>query len=72
MTYLTDRLTVDERLCNGKATIWGMGITVATILEYLFAGDLKEEILANHSILEPEDIDACLYFTEYVRPSPAC
>ena len=62
MTHLTDRITVDERLCNGKPTIRGMGITVATVLEYLFAGDSKEEILANHSVLEPEDIDACMKF----------
>lgn len=40
-----------------------MGITVATVLEYLFAGDSEEEILANHSVLEPEDIDACMEFT---------
>jgi len=63
MTYLTARITVDERLCNGKPTIRGMGITVATVLEYLFAGDSKEEILANHSVLEAEDIDACMEFT---------
>ncbi len=62
MTYLTNRITVDERLCNGKPTIRGMGITVATVLGYLFAGDSKEEILANHSGLEPEDIDACMEF----------
>lgn len=62
MTYLTSRITVDERLCNGKPTIRGMGITVATVLEHLFAGDSKEDILANYSVLEPEDIDACKYF----------
>lgn len=62
MTYLTDRIIVDERLCNGKPTIRGMGITVATLLEYLFAGDSREEILANYSSLEPEDIDACMEF----------
>lgn len=62
MTYLTNRITVDERICNGKPTIRGMGITVATVLGYLFAGDSKEEILANYSVLEPEDIDACMEF----------
>lgn len=62
MTYLTDRITVDERLCNGKLTIRGMGITIATVLEYFLAGDSREEILANYSVLEPEDIDACTEF----------
>ncbi|WP_421825717.1 DUF433 domain-containing protein [Larkinella sp.] len=63
MTYLSDRITTDEKLCNGKPTIRGMGITVATVLEFLLAGDTKEEILANYSILESEDIDACIEFT---------
>lgn len=63
MTYLSDRITINEQICNGKPTIRGMGITVATVLEYLLAGDTKEEILANYSILEPEDIDACIEFT---------
>ncbi len=62
MTYITDRITVDERLCNRRQTIRGMGITVATVLEYLFAGDSKEEILANYAVLEPDDIDACMEF----------
>lgn len=62
MTYLTDRITVDERLGNGKPTIRGMGIAVATVLKHLFAGDSREEILTNHSVLEPEDINACTEF----------
>ncbi|MCY7349408.1 MAG: DUF433 domain-containing protein [Cytophagaceae bacterium] len=62
MTYVSDRITIDERLCNGRPTIRGIGITVATVLEYLFAGDSREEILANHPVLEPEDIDACVEF----------
>lgn len=65
MTYITDRITINERLCNGKPTIRGMGITVATVLEYLFAGDSKEEILANYSVLEPEDIETCMEFTTH-------
>lgn len=62
MTYLSSRITIDERICNGKPTIRGMGITVSTILEYLLAGDSRDEILDNYSILEPEDIDACIEF----------
>lgn len=62
MIYLTDRITVSEGLCNGKPTIRGMRITVQTILEFLRAGDGKEEILEAYPFLEPEDIDACLDF----------
>lgn len=62
MRYLTDRITVDENLCNGKPTIRGKRITVQTILEFLQAGESKEEILHQYPSLEPEDVDACLKF----------
>lgn len=62
MEYLTERITIDEGLCNGKPTIRGMRITVQTVLEFLKAGDSKEEILYQYPMLEPEDIDACLDF----------
>ena len=62
MIYLADRITLDENLCNGKPTIRGLRITVQTILEYLSAGDSKEEILFQYPDLESEDIDACLKY----------
>lgn len=62
MEYLTDRITIDPDLCNGKPTIRGKRITVQTILGFLSAGDSKEEILEEYPSLEPEDIDACLKF----------
>ena len=60
--YVANRITVDPDLCNGKLTIRGLRVTVQTILEYFFAGDSREEILRQYSMLEPEDIDACLQF----------
>ena len=60
MTNLTDRITVDENICNGKPIIRGKRITVQSVLEYLSAGDSKEEILKQYPSLESEDIDACL------------
>lgn len=62
MQYIFDRITIDSNLCNGKPTIRGKRITVETILEFISAGDTREEILANYPSLEPEDIDACLRF----------
>ena len=62
MEYITDRITIDPDLCNGKPTIRGKRITVQTILEFLSAGDSKEEILEAYPSLEAEDIDACLKF----------
>jgi len=62
MEYIADRITIDEKLCNGKPTIRGKRITVQTILEFLGAGESKEEILKQYPSLVNEDIDACLKF----------
>lgn len=61
MSFL-DRITVDEKICNGKPTIRGKRITVQTILEFLSAGETSEEILNQYPSLEREDISAALEF----------
>jgi uncharacterized protein (DUF433 family) len=65
LSYL-DRITIDPALCNGKPTLRGKRITVQTILEFLSAGDTREEILHQYPSLEPEDIDACLAFAAHL------
>ena len=62
MTYITDRITLDDKICEGKPTIRGKRITVQTILEFLSAGETEEEILKQYPSLEKEDISACLRF----------
>ncbi len=62
METMTKRITVDSQICNGRPVIRGKRITVQTILEFLGAGDTKDEILRQYPSLEPEDIDACLKF----------
>ena len=62
MDLLIDRITIDNNVCNGKPTIRGKRITVQTILEFLSAGDSREEILKQYPTLVSEDIDACLRF----------
>jgi uncharacterized protein (DUF433 family) len=62
MEYIADRITIDDKLCNGKPTIRGLRITVQTILEFLGAGETKDEVLKQFPSLEMEDIDACLKF----------
>jgi len=57
-----NRITIDPAICNGKPTIRGKRITVQTILEFLSAGEDREEILRQYPSLEAEDIDACLAF----------
>ena len=62
MEYVYDRITINERICNGKPIIRGKRITVQTILEFLTAGDSPEEILYQYPSLEKEDITACMKF----------
>ncbi|MEN9302615.1 MAG: hypothetical protein RL264_1044 [Bacteroidota bacterium] len=62
MDFLTDRIVIDGAICNGKPIIRGKRITVQTILEFLSAGDSKEDILKQYPSLVAEDIDACLKF----------
>ncbi|MCD4790663.1 MAG: DUF433 domain-containing protein [Bacteroidales bacterium] len=62
MEYISDRITIDNDLCNGKPTIRGKRITVQTILEFLSAGDSPQDILKQYPSLEMADINACLKF----------
>lgn len=62
MEFINDRITIDYKICNGKPIIRGKRITVQTILEFLSAGETKEEILRQYPSLEDEDINACLKF----------
>jgi uncharacterized protein (DUF433 family) len=58
MKNISSRITVDDRICNGKPIIRGKRITVQTILEYLSAGDKPEDILKQYPTLEMADIKA--------------
>ncbi len=62
MNNILERIIIDEKICNGKPTIRGKRITVQTILEFLSAGEEKQEILKQYPTLESEDIDACIKF----------
>ncbi len=62
MESLRERVTIDEKICNGKPVIRGKRIAVNTILEFLSAGDTADEILKQYPSLEKEDISACLQF----------
>lgn len=62
MEYISDRIVIDDKICNGKPTIRDSRITVQSILEYLSAGDSEEEILKQFPILKAEDIKASLKF----------
>ena len=69
ISYLNGRITIDPDVCNGKPTIRGKRITVHTVLDFLGAGEGKEDILRQYPSLEKEDIGACLTFaSQYCTP----
>jgi len=66
MESLMQRIIVNPEICNGKPVIRGMRITVATILNFLAAGETTVNILNAYPVLEKEDILACLEFARRV------
>ena len=61
---LLERITTDPDICHGKPCIRGLRYPVDMILELLSAGMSNEEILADYSDLEREDILAALAFAQ--------
>ncbi len=62
MSNLINRITIDPNICNGKPVFRGKRITVQTVLEFLAAGDSKEDVLKAYPMLENDDILAALEF----------
>jgi uncharacterized protein (DUF433 family) len=59
---LLDRITVDPDILVGKPVIRGMRISVAQIVAAVAAGVPQNELLDEYPGLEPEDIQAALYY----------
>ena len=58
----TYRITVDPNQCGGRPCLRGLRIRVKDVLDLLAAGASREDILADHPLLEPEDITASLEY----------
>ena len=56
------RITMDLAICHGKPIVRGMCWPVQGVLELMASGMTKEEIMADHPELEPEDFLACLAY----------
>jgi uncharacterized protein (DUF433 family) len=66
-----DRISVDPKICHGKACIKGTRIMVSVILDNLAAGETAERILASYPSLRPEDIHAALMYASELAGSSA-
>lgn len=57
-----DRVTVDPRVCHGKACIRGTRVMVSVILDNLAGNVPPEEILKSYPTLRPEDVQAAIAY----------
>jgi uncharacterized protein (DUF433 family) len=57
---MSERITINPDVCNGRPVIRGTRIAVQTVLEFLAAGDSAEDVLAEYPRLTRADVQACL------------
>ncbi len=63
------KIIIDPEICNGLPTIEGTRIAARTVLGFLSAGDLIEDVLEEYPTLTREDVLACLaYSVRLYRP----
>jgi len=63
-----ERISVDLKVCHGKACIKGTRIMVSVILDNLAAGASQEEILKSYPSLKHEDVQGAIaYAAELAR-----
>ncbi len=56
------RISVDPRVCHGKASIRGTRVMESVILDNLADGESREAILASYPSLVGGDIDAAVAY----------
>lgn len=65
-TFL-NRIEFNPKILAGKANIRGFRISVEQILKLLANKTTETEILTNFPELEPEDIQACLFYASHIH-----
>jgi uncharacterized protein (DUF433 family) len=64
MENILERITFDPQVLRGKPIIRGLRISVEMILELLAKGASMQEVLEDYPELEPEDIQAALFYAQ--------
>lgn len=62
MNTLLARITIDPSVCHGKPCVRGLRYPVETLLELLSSGMTHDEILADYTDLERDDLLAVLAY----------
>jgi len=58
-----ERITVDPKVCHGKACIKGTRVMVSVILDNLAAGIPRDEILKSYPSITGDDIQPVIAYT---------
>ncbi len=59
---LLQRITIEPGKCGGRPCVRGYRLRVSDVLQLLSAGAAYDEVLADYSFLEREDILACIEY----------
>jgi len=59
-SHMSERITVNPDICNGKPVVRDTRITAQTVLEFLAAGDSPDDVLEEYPSLTRQDVQACL------------
>ncbi len=70
MTYIAERITVDDEQCGGRPCIRGMRIRVVDVLALLASGLSAEQVVDEFPDLNLEDVRACLRFAARKEAEP--
>lgn len=57
-----EHISVNPKICHGRACIRGTRIPVSVVLDNIAAGLDKAEIIQSYPALTPEDIQAALFY----------
>jgi uncharacterized protein (DUF433 family) len=63
---MSERISINPDVCNGRPVVRGTRIAVQTVLEFLAAGDSVEDVLEEYPSLARTDVQACLDYASRV------
>jgi uncharacterized protein (DUF433 family) len=59
---MSERISINPDVCNGRPVVRGTRITVQTVLEFLAAGDTIDDLLEGYPKLTRADVQVCLKY----------
>jgi uncharacterized protein (DUF433 family) len=63
---MSERISINPDVCNGRPVVRGTRIAVQTVLEFLAAGDSVKDVLEEYPRLTRADVQACLDYASRV------